>query len=1278
MRRVVLVGLFLSVLAFCLGVQAWGRIDPASVAPGAITESAKELRLVRLPDGVGGAVVRGVLSDGTPVEVRALDPMVMRGVRLLPVVVPHDAATGDVRLEFSWDKAAPAEPLNEAARRCSRGFFDALQPLLVGDAASLDAQGKSGEPTTEGTYLIVTAPAYRNAIEPLAQWKREKGLTVRVATTEETGVSRGQIQSWISNLYRNDPRPPQFLLLVGDVADVPAFDSHGVVSDLPYTTLEGNDFLPDLLVGRLSVSNESEAQTVVAKILRHERDPFRGEGPTGADWMGRALTVATDEGSATPVPVCRWIQRTLREDGFARVDSVYWPYYHGIGTTRISELVNAGVSLIMYRGWAYGWDGWSSPRFIRGNVRGLSNGFMLPAVFSFVCDNNKFDEAECFGETWLRAGTPEEPKGAVAFIGNGEPWSHTRFNDGMAIGAMTGIHEDGARRLGDILIDAKMNLLRQFPLEITYASHGEESAEFYFNIYNLLGDPEMELWVGAPRGIAVTHPDTLDLGANQVAVQVLADPGGSPLEGVRVGLSQGSLVLGSAWTDGAGQAHVPVEGLAAGIPVVVTVTGKNCQPYHGGMVAAIRSAHPGLAGTSVREDGSGGTSGNADGKANPGETVALLVGLRNSDIAALAGATATLVPWGADSVETSSVTFPSIGPGATADANAPFLVRLRRNAEDGTRASFTLRVHAGGQESLLDVAMTLAAPTLRYAAHQEGEGFVPGAETNVSVTVRNEGSVSAGAVRAVLHSLNPELLTVVDSTADFGAMAPGAAAAGQTPFRVRASAQAAVGAIANLQLVLTSAEGYENRSGFALSLGAADHTSPLGGSRYGYWAYDNSDTDYPDGAPLYGWTEISQVFGGSGTFISLDSNPSDDNDKNETANVALPFPFRLFGVTYRDSLKISDNGWVSFSLRKDFDYYNWSMPTTYGNGAKLAAFWDNLYPAKKDAGHHIIGDGVYAWADSSGHRFIIEWSRIGNTDQPASPPATPLFFTDLQTFQIVLHDPAFYPTPTGDGMIEFRYKQILNVDKGRMYSTVGIMDAAGSDGIQYTYSNVYPAQAAPLSPGLAIRWTTQPPRYMPFALASFKAEPTAGGVALSWAPVDERPRGAYRVYRAGADGVFRPLGPSPAANGAADAPAILDGSARGFFDATANPAAAWQYQIRSADPVGRETVLGPFAYEPALASLPPAFSLEVTGANPFREMSRLSWSLRVPGEVSLRVHAVDGRVVRTLLRGAQPAGRGSSSWDGCDDAGRAVPAGIYWARLQCGDERRSQRLLLVR
>jgi len=73
----------------------------------------------------------------------------------------------------------------------------------------------------------------------------------------------------------------------------------------------------------------------------------------------------------------------------------------------------------------------------------------------------------------------------------------------------------------------------------------------------------------------------------------------------------------------------------------------------------------------------------------------------------------------------------------------------------------------------------------------------------------------------------------------------------------------------------------------------------------------------------------------------------------------------------------------------------------------------------------------------------------------------------------------------------------------------------------------------------------------------------------------------------------------------------------------------------------------------------------------------------VPSDVgaSLRVLDVAGRVVRTLLdrrSGAVRAGRYSLDWDGRDDVGRLMPAGIYFCSLEGQGFRICRKLALTR
>jgi YVTN family beta-propeller protein len=66
----------------------------------------------------------------------------------------------------------------------------------------------------------------------------------------------------------------------------------------------------------------------------------------------------------------------------------------------------------------------------------------------------------------------------------------------------------------------------------------------------------------------------------------------------------------------------------------------------------------------------------------------------------------------------------------------------------------------------------------------------------------------------------------------------------------------------------------------------------------------------------------------------------------------------------------------------------------------------------------------------------------------------------------------------------------------------------------------------------------------------------------------------------------------------------------------------------------------------------------------------LRYSLPAAADVRLEVYDAMGRRVATLLDGArQPAGDGSIVWDGRDDAGRSVGAGLYFYRLSALGQR---------
>ncbi len=88
---------------------------------------------------------------------------------------------------------------------------------------------------------------------------------------------------------------------------------------------------------------------------------------------------------------------------------------------------------------------------------------------------------------------------------------------------------------------------------------------------------------------------------------------------------------------------------------------------------------------------------------------------------------------------------------------------------------------------------------------------------------------------------------------------------------------------------------------------------------------------------------------------------------------------------------------------------------------------------------------------------------------------------------------------------------------------------------------------------------------------------------------------------------------------------------------------------------------------PAPSGLTRALALSPGRPTPFRSNTLISYELYTAANVRLTVYDAQGRSVRRLIDGAtQLAGPYSLVWDGHDDAGRPVAAGVYFYRLENG------------
>ncbi|MFO7652052.1 MAG: C25 family cysteine peptidase [bacterium] len=1008
-------------------------------------------RLVPAPDGALPAV------EASYASVTWGEPVVAAGVRLARLVVAPQQGAGatEVRLTYSTPP-----------RNTGKGAMGRLMARLSGlpeMAASPDG------------YLVIVPDDFYTNILPLAAWKTRLGFAVTIKKTSETGSTREQIRQAIQDAYHTWPVPPSYVLLVGAVSKIPAFTTGGTpsVTDHPFACVDGDDYLADLFVGRLPAANASELDVMVAKIVSYESSPETSD----PSWFRRALMVGTSyQEGGTPAVTAILTKRLIRERllgrGFEQIDTIFYPPTAS-GRGPVDTAVNRGVLYLNGRGWG-NYDGWGYPQFLTNDVYGLNNGWRLPVVTSIYCGTGNYARNPCFGEAWLRAGVPTNPKGAVAFWGSSWTGTSTRWNNCMDYGIYSAIFDRGENTCAAAMYAGKLAQLENFPLP-------DDSFDLrvYFHVYNLLGDPALGMWTGVPQPIVVTHPQTFPPGTSSFEVS-------ASVPGARVCLHQSSGTHLVALTGADGRARFTIAA-AGSDTMLVTVTGRDLAPYLGRSVPTPVGVFVGRASHSPET-------------VVPGAAVALSVGLRNFGTGQTAGGvTATLRSLSGAAAVTDSVrSYGDIAPGGTGSA-APYAVSVAPSCTSGRRLGFEMAIRSGDSAWTAAFELAVNGPTLvpaRYTVHDANGTLDPGETAELSVLVRNTGALPAAVGTARLRAVATTGLVVTDSVGTFGTIAPGDSAANTADrFAVRASDQVAVGRRFTLRLVLSGTDGFEQWLEFPVTIGSAAADAPTGPDRHGYYAYDDTDTRYAE-RPAFDWLELDPAHGGNGTRVAM---------RNDTAiPLALPFTFRFYGRDY-NSVSVCDNGYLAMGDAWFGEIYNWHIPSANGPDGFLAAYWDDFRADTLDA-------GVFWRYDAGEHRFVVQWSRCYHV-HGYRPPS----LAEQQTFQAILYDPAHHPTRTGDGPMTVQMLFVQNDDSApgnsHNFATVGVQSPDHTDGLEYTFAGAHAPGAAVVGPGRAIRFTTNPPDSF-IAVRERRTEAVPQAVALGPNPVRGRVRCAFDLAHA--------------------------------------------------------------------------------------------------------------------------------------------------------------------
>jgi hypothetical protein len=1020
---------------------------------------------------------------GEPVTVGA--PAIMRDLRVVPLTfhpVRYNPARDEVRvvrrIEVAIDHVGV--DLRNTKTRAATTPSELMQSLYssaVVNCTGAGQRGESGAPH-RGTWLIISPndSQVTSRLQPLIAWRQRMGYNVVQATTAQTGTSSTSIKAWIQNAYDTWEYPPEYIVLVGDVSGTIALPTHYEYysscqgeGDHPYVQLDGTDLVPDAFIGRLSAEDYTTLERIVNKIVGYESQPYMDT----TTWFSRAVLLGDPtESGPTCIHIQQWLKERLRQVGYAQIDTIFTEPFKSQTLAKL----NQGQSFYGFRGIM------DMCGITAGDIMALTNLSKLTFALNLTCDTGSWAQGLSRSEAWLRAGMGTSTvTGGIGSIGTATTCTHTRYNNCFYAGACYGLFWEDHHCIGMAHARGKVQIIMDFN------DVAPEYATRYCYWNTLIGDPATVMWTGVPQALTVDYPATVPIGSNVMTVSV-SDPGGSAVAGAWVHLYRSGVFSQGGLTDEAGQVELPIEAATAGT-VLVTVTGTNLHAHQGSFQIQEVNRFVGLEAYTIDDDAVAPSHGNGDGVLNPGEEIALTVALHNFGAQAAQGVVMTascedpLVGWAAPA----TVNYGTVGGHQTVQGPSPLVLRLYGGCSAGHVVRIMLHISSGIDQWEALLAIPVDGQELVYHAltlNGVGARLDPGELGTMTIEIENTGQLAAqGPIQAMLAS-DDYAVQVTDPYGTYSTIAPGATAtnSGNT-FGISSPADC-IPTLANLRVVLVDALGVRQTVPLILTVGTADSHDPTGPDAYGYYAYDNTDTGY-DEAPSYQWIDINPYGGGQGTSVGL-TDMGDNQDDSRTLD--LPFTFRYYGQDF-DRVTICSNGWLSLGQTYQVTFANYAMPCPWAPPNMIAPFWDDLYQSNTSSGR------VCYWYDESGHRYVVAWDNVRRRIDQHQP------YTE--SFEVILYDPAYYPTPTGDGEILMQFETVNNVDEDGMYATCGIQDENHTTGITFNYYNQRPATAADLNDHVAVRFTTGAPNYTsagerpgPTRLA-LRSEPTPWSAATT-------------------------------------------------------------------------------------------------------------------------------------------------------------------------------------
>ena len=367
-----------------------------------------------------------------------------------------------------------------------------------------------------GEMLVICPDQYMESMQPFVEWKNQSGRPTTIVSLSEVGGNNdNQIKNYIQSIYTSPEHNLEFILLVGDYADLTPHSMGGGRSDNWFGQLEGNDYYLEAFTGRFSVQSITDLETHIEKVLYYERDM-----PEGLTWLNQGIGIAANEGAGNghnggeaDYVHMNYIRDTLMHYTYENVTQQYSGVGSGTSASAISADINAGKSICNYCNHG-SQTSWAVGSYSNSDVNALVNDDKWPFIWSVACNNGEFN-GTCFGEAWLRAknNSTGRPTGAVGgmFSWISQPWQPPMTGQDEMVDILTGWKNSDkyCHTFGGASLNGSMYMLDMHP---------EDNGNTH-NTWILFGDPSLMVRTDNPVSMNVTcAPSVLMLGMSELEI----------------------------------------------------------------------------------------------------------------------------------------------------------------------------------------------------------------------------------------------------------------------------------------------------------------------------------------------------------------------------------------------------------------------------------------------------------------------------------------------------------------------------------------------------------------------------------------------------------------------------------------------------------------------------------------------------------------------------------------------------------------------------------------